>query len=83
MKDYDFVFDKVRRDRMISRVDEILRCRGAELQLRSRQDVLFLAIDLFWKSSLCDAPATSLPVRLAPSLATLRDSTATKSSTAA
>ena len=45
----DFTFDKNRQERMLDRIDEILRIRGVEDGLRSRQDVMYFAITDLWK----------------------------------
>ena len=48
----DFTLDPNRRDRLIDRVDEILHRKGPEWQLRSRQDVLILAVQKLWAETL-------------------------------
>jgi hypothetical protein len=57
----DFRFDGRRQDRMVEKIDEILRRKGTSWELRSRQDVLSFAVQELWKEALIE---DSVPVSL-------------------
>jgi hypothetical protein len=44
----NFTLDSNRQDRLMIKLDEILKKKGAELNLRSRQDVVMLAVQELW-----------------------------------
>jgi len=52
-----FTIDRERQERMLDRIDEILRIRGAQDGLRSRQDVIFFAVDELWRKVLASRSA--------------------------
>jgi hypothetical protein len=57
MADCDFTLHEERQDRMLDRIDEILRIIGAQEGLRCRGDVLFAAVEEKWRQVLMSRPA--------------------------
>ena len=57
MDDGSFVLDRIRQEWMLERIDEILRIRGAQDGLRSRQDVVVFAVNEFWRKVLASRSA--------------------------
>jgi hypothetical protein len=50
MDDKDLVCDRVRRERLLEHIEEILRIRGAQDSLTSRQDVITFAVEELWRT---------------------------------
>jgi hypothetical protein len=57
MSNGHFTFDRERQERMLDRIEEILRIRGAQDGLKSRQDVIFFAVDELWRKVLVSRSA--------------------------
>lgn len=56
METNEWMLDRNRQERLIARIDEILRLRPEGHSLNSRFDVLVLAVEQLWRATLASQP---------------------------